>query len=837
MSGGSRRANKRAHRAGSAGLACVLLAVSAGPANAAIIELPFLNSLPIGPLSTVVAVLALAVFVSALISSQRSRQQVASARERVGELEARLNDAELLLNAEPHLLYIWHGRQSQPDRVSGDMRGACKLSKDKSRLSDFAFWLEPQSATELQERLRIMRASGAPFNFGIHTRDGEFIEADGRTAGGMAMLRLRPLTGEREDNTKLSGQVDRLKKQVSQLSTILDTAPMPIWLRNAQKRIVWSNDAYVKAVEAENVTQIVQEGREIVSQQDVATGESVQEGGYSRANTVIDGEKRALDVLEVSVEHGYAGFAIDVSELESAEKELKRHIEAHSRTLDNLKTAVAIFGPDQRLRFFNVPYAELWQLEPAWLETQPSNGEILDKLRGERRLPEQANYRDWRAKQLSAYIQVQSEEDWWYLPDGQTIHVIAEQHPFGGVTFLFENVTERLALESKYNELTSVQGETLDNLNEGLALFGSDGRLKLFNPPFANFWNIDAAELKREPHVDDVISWCRRLLPVDGVWDKLKFAITSIGRERTASKDQITLADGRVFNSAIVPLPDGNTLITYVDVTDSARIEKALRERAEALEAADKLKTDFLSNVSYELRTPLTSINGFSEALEMGIAGDLTTRQKAYLHDIQSSSSQLLSVIDSILDLASIDAGAMELDLAKFDVTKLLTEASVLVRDRIKKQGLTLEVIIPDISEMMIGDEQRLKQVLFNILTNAIGFSSEGETVRLGCRRDGDNIRIWVSDNGRGMNDETKQTAFDRFAAKPARSGHRGAGLGLAIVKSFVELHDGSIKLESEEGAGTTVTFELPRVGPIDGNGQYKPLSGQFAESPRLIAG
>lgn len=776
------------------------------------------------------------VFVTAIVVTQRARQKVAESAEKLADLEEKLNDAELLLSAEPHLLFIWTGRNANPDRVSGDMRGTCNIPKEAARLPDFPFWLEEQSASHLIEYLGKLKLSGEAFNFGVRTRSGELIEADGRTAGGMATLRMRPLIGEREDNTKLATETEKLKIQVSQLSTILDSAPMPIWLRNASRQLVWCNQAYVDAVEAESVTQIVQQGIEIISPQELPD-EPARSEGRTRAHTVIAGEKRALDLLEVAVEHGTAGFAINVSELENAEKELKRHIEAHSRTLDNLKTAVAIFGPDQRLRFFNTPYAELWQLPPTWLETQPSNGEILDKLREERRLPEQANYRDWKDRQLAAFSQAETAEDWWYLPDGQTIRVTGEQHPLGGVAYLFENVTERLELESRYNELTSVQGETLNNLNEGLALFGSDGRLKLFNPPFAQFWKIDAAALEREPHVDEVVAWCRELLPLDAAWDKLKIAITSLQSERTASKDRITRPDGSVFDSAIVPLPDGNTLLTYVDVTDSSRIENALRERAEALEAADKLKTDFLSNVSYELRTPLTSINGFAEALDMGIAGELAPRQKEYLHDIQSSSSQLLSIIDSILDLASIDAGAMELNLAQIDVTELLTDAANLVKDRVKKHGLTLEVLIPEAAELLIGDEQRLKQVLFNLLSNAIGFSSSGETVRLGCRREGDRVRVWVSDNGRGMDEETQKSAFDRFAAKPARSGHRGAGLGLSIVKSFVELHDGAIGLDSKIGEGTTITLSLPKSGPQTRVLVETSLSAPLAESPRLSVG
>ncbi len=835
MSVGAIRANW-VQRWQAGGWTSVFLVLGAGPASSAPADSSFQNLISSDLLTIIVTALALLVLLASLISVHRAKQQVNEANEKFADLEAKLNDAELLLSAEPHLLFIWTGRNSNPDRVSGDMRGACNVPSEAARLPDFPFWLEPQSASQLIEHIGKLKISGEAFNFGVRTRSGELIEADGRTAGGMATLRLRPLIGEREDNTKLTTEAEKLKIQVSQLSTILDSAPMPIWLRNASRQLVWCNQAYVDAVEAKSVTQIVQQNIEIITPQDLPA-ETSKTDGRMRAHTVIAGEKRALDLLEVSVEHGTAGFAINVSELENAEKELERHIEAHSRTLDNLKTAVAIFGPDQRLRFFNTPYAELWQLEPAWLDTQPSNAEILDKLREERRLPEQANYRDWKERQLAAFSQAETAEDWWYLPDGQTIRVTGEQHPLGGVAYLFENVTERLQLESRYNEMTSVQGETLNNLNEGLALFGSDGRLKLFNPPFAQFWKIDAAALEREPHVDEVVAWCRELLPLDAAWDKLKIAITSLQSERTASKDRIARPDGSVFDSAIVPLPDGNTLITYVDVTDSSRIENALRERAEALEAADKLKTDFLSNVSYELRTPLTSINGFAEALDMGIAGELQPRQREYLHDIQSSSSQLLSIIDSILDLASIDAGAMELNLAKIDVTELLTDVANLVKDRIKKYGLTLEVVIPEAAEFLVGDEQRLKQVLFNLLSNAIGFSSKGETVRLGCRREGDKVRVWVSDTGRGMDEETQKSAFDRFAAKPARSGHRGAGLGLSIVKSFVELHDGNINLDSKIDEGTTITLALPKAGPQQRILAEVTLSAPLAESPRLSVG
>jgi signal transduction histidine kinase len=822
----------------------------AGSANAqTILDKPLVwltNAQPVETAALGAGAVALLAIGVAMIRSRRFHRKVEGKISAIEDLEARLNTAETLLSSEPHLLFIWHGGSETPDSVSGDMHGMCALPEENGQLGNFISWLDAQSVDILESGLEQLKSDGEAFNFGVRTRQGDLLEADGRTAGGMATLRLRPLAGEREDTTKLSHDREILKRQVLQLSTILDSAPMPIWLRSGDRKLVWVNRAYVGAVEADDVAAVVSGNVEITpavptsktnGEENSSEHQSVPmvaNGKPHRAHTVITGQKKALDLVEVTVENGTAGFAIDVSALEDTEKELERHIRAHASTLDNLKTAVAIFGPDQRLRFFNTAYAELWQLEPDWLDTRPSDGEILDKLRELRRLPEQANWRDWKSKQLENYSRIETREDWWYLPDEQTLRVISEQHPFGGVTYLYENVTERIALESRYNELARVQGETLDNLHEGLAHFGSDGRLKLSNPAFARFWQLETEFLKSDPHVDEVITHCKQLLDDQDIWDSIKYAVTSLDGERTVSKQQINRPDGQVFDFTIAPLPDGNTLISYVDVTDSSRIERALRERTEALEAADKLKTNFLSNVSYELRTPLTSINGFAEALEMGIAGELREKQSEYVKDIQSSSSQLLSVIDAILDLASIDAGAMKLNLEQINVRTFLAEIAGLVKDRVKKSDLTLEIQIPEKLGPITGDSQRLKQVLYNLLLNAIGYSADGKKVVMGCRIVDDNIEFWVSDFGQGMDEATKNSAFDRFTAKPSGGGHRGAGLGLSIVKSFVELHDGSISLHSEMGKGTTVLMQLPVGGPAaldDGTAMPQP------ESARLVAG
>ena len=392
--------------------------------------------------------------------------------------------------------------------------------------------------------------------------------------------------------------------------------------------------------------------------------------------------------------------------------------------------------------------------------------------------------------------------------------MIAEQHPFGGVTHLYEDVTEQVNLESRYNALIDIQSDTLSNLEEGIALFGTDGRLQLHNVSFAKFWNLSQEFLGQQPHIDDVVKKCQVLFDDPGVWDDLKYSVTSIHEKRKPLNNRITRSDHKIFDCAANPLPGGNTLVTYLDVSDSAGIELALRDRNEALEAADRLKTNFLSNVSYELRTPLTNILGFAEGLSMGIAGELVDKQKEYLGHIRASSDDLLIIIDAILDLTAIDAGAMELELTDVSLAELLEEVARSMTTSIRQRNLTLNVEIAENVSTLSADRHRMSQIFVNLLTNAIGFSPPNSTVRLGAKRDGNDVVIWVSDTGRGMEPEFQEQAFDRFQSQPITGGHRGPGLGLAIVKSFVELHDGNVSLLSKPGKGTTVICRFPIAGP-----------------------
>jgi signal transduction histidine kinase len=548
----------------------------------------------------------------------------------------------------------------------------------------------------------------------------------------------------------------------------------------------------------------------------------VEVDGRTAGRTIVlkvrDLAGQRLDLADLAARHrqleeqvaSLRGLLDEAQRTEPARSDSRPSLEARFRSFDRLATAFAVFDGAQRLTHFNHAYVELWQLDSEWLSTHPRDGEILDRLRQARRLPEKADYREWKKGWLSAYGSNAQIEDQWHLPDGRTLHVVADSEGEAGVTYLYENVTERLALESRYNALIQVQRETLDTLQEGVAVFAPSGRLRLYNRAFATIWRLNPRQLDGEPHIEEIIACCRMLYDAPEEWERIRAAVTAIVAERHSYEKQFDRSDGSVLACAALPLPDGGTLLTYVDVSDAKHAERALIERAEALEAADRLKTAFISHVSYELRTPLTNIIGFSELLAGPAAGPLTDKQHDYLNDIRLSGRTLLSIIDDILDLATIDAGTFELKLSPVKVREVIEQAVQGVDERLKQNKVALEISIEPGLEEFVADGKRVTQMLYNLLSNAIGFSEAGGGIALSCARENSMIAFAVEDQGAGIPSDYQQAVFDRFESRSHGSRHRGAGLGLSIVKSLAELHGGAVRLESAQGRGTRVTVLLP---------------------------
>ena len=229
------------------------------------------------------------------------------------------------------------------------------------------------------------------------------------------------------------------------------------------------------------------------------------------------------------------------------------------------------------------------------------------------------------------------------------------------------------------------------------------------------------------------------------------------------------------------------------------------------VETANRHKSEFLANMSHELRTPLNAIIGFSEVLKERIFGALNDKQAEYMDDIHSSGHHLLSLINDILDLSKIEAGRMDLELSDFDLRASLQSALTLVRERATRHGIALSMDVADGIGVVVADERKLRQVVLNLLSNAVKFTPEGGRVALRALPVDGGVEISVADTGIGIAPEDQAAVFEEFRqVGDSALKHEGTGLGLALAKRFVELHGGTIRVESATGKGTTFTFSLP---------------------------
>ena len=794
-----------------------LAATLATPASAAdpFLALPSLldfNRQEVAVLTTALALLGFSVLSAILLMHTRIRAAKSESRllATIEGLQLQVDRYRALLFAEPQILISWAAGDNRP-RISGDTSLLVREDAPQ-RILAFGTWLPPEPALQMDHAVDALRETGEGFLLNLTTSNGHAIEAMGRAVGGQAIVRIRELTALRRDLAETNLRLKMLMEETAMLRGFADSSPFPIWAKGTKGGLSYANSAYVQATEAGSEADAIDRHLELLDSSHRTEMERTlasTSAYHARLPIVARGERRIYDVRAMNVAGGSVGVAIDASEADALSSALVRMAEAHRRTLDQLSSGVAVFDGQRRLAFYNESYRKLWDLESSFLDGNPDDSSVLDRLRAARKLPEQADFRAWKSKLHEAYRAIETAKETWFLPDGRALSVVTTPNPEGGVTYLFDDVTESLNLARQFDRLNRVQRETLDSLAEGVAVFGSNGRAKLFNPAFIKMWKLAPEALREEPHIDTVEGWCKPLFDDAAGWRTIREAITSIER-RTDAQLKLERKDGSVLECMSLPLPDGATMLTFQDITDTENVERALRESNDALKAADQMKIDFVHHVSYELRAPLTTIIGFAHFLSDPSTGPLTPKQAEYLDYVTKSTNALLALTNNILDLATIDAGAMKLELGPVDIGRAISAAAEGLQDRLATDRIRLTVDADSNIGSFIGDERRVVQVLYNLLANAVGFSPQDATVGISAKRTEHSVVFTVTDAGPGMPPDFRDRAFDMFESHSQGSRHRGAGLGLSLVRSFVKLHGGDVRFAPPASKGTTVICEFP---------------------------
>lgn len=695
------------------------------------------------------------------------------------------------------------------------------LSSPATSLSDLGSaedgGLADSDLASLEDRVRETQRTGKDFVLPLEIQGSDRrMLVMGRIAdaviypNGAALLWFFDSTDNLRELEKSKSESEEARAAFAALAGLIEAAPLPMWHRGPDMKLNFVNRAYVHAVGAEDGMQVVDDGIELLEPEHGMSAAQIAAKVHETdkqeervVSTTLDGERRQLRVFDIPLgELGVAGLAIDVQELSEARQEFRQLSEAQRDLLNMMSASVAQFDADRTLAFANLPFQRLFAFRDQWLSEKPEFARVLDRMRENGKLPEVRDFPAWRAEREPWFRSAEASEENWLLPDGTHLRVLAQPVPDGGLLLIFEDRTEQAQLASARDTLLRVRTATFDNLFEAIAVFAADGRLSIWNRLFTEIWQLSDDALIKHPRLDE-------LLPKLAEQLKKPSQISVLGeliRLTTASREQrrgsAIFADGRMFQIVTIPLPDGNVLLTMLDMSDSLKIEQALRDRNSALQEADAIKGRFLANMSYEFRTPLTSISGFADLLKTGVAGELNDQAKEYVEAIATSAERLSAQINTVLDFSQGEAGALPIAREDVDVAVLLTEIAERNAGLASKRSVKLNIQLDGTQTLIPADPKRLGQAIDQILDNAIRYNREGGEVLLLARWHPGAIEIVISDNGPGIG------AKDR-AALIAGVGRQG--LGIPLAKQLIESHGGDFALDSRPGEGTTVIMSLPR--------------------------
>ncbi len=590
----------------------------------------------------------------------------------------------------------------------------------------------------------------------------------------------------------------RFAKKIQEDKYKIQTSNKICWVIKNGK-IVEFNKNYENLHNGKTISEIIRQNIHIFPIEDLKNIDD----GKIKIKKILNGKQYTFILKSENKDDSIIITAEDKTKEDTQNQLLDKQNETNLQLMNRLNSPVAIFGQDQSLVFFNSAFESFSMLTYEYLNNKPTESEILDSMRQKEILPYQANFQEWKKKQLNIYETLNDREQWWYLQDGRTLRLLSQPNPMGGVTHIFENHTERLALENEAKLLSEIQKQTIDSLSEGIVLFGIDGKIKLHNPKFTELWQIEDSLVGM--HVRSFM----KIIEKSEILDEIYTNIVSSGVDRREHSNILNCENNKIIYYQSSILPDRSILYTFTDITDSKKIEEALIEKNSALAQADNIKTSFMNNISHELRAPLQNIIGFSELIEETHNNSVMDQQISdYIKDIKKSGNELHHQINQILEITALESGNIESEYQKINGNDIIE----IFQDELNKLNffnIDYDVVgnAIDDSKFMNIDVTHISR-LFTGVVRLVDRHMSSDDIKK-CK-----IKIDIKSDQKSSKfilkfDEISQNLFKDINNLNREFTYVPGSIENIIIDKYVMFFSGKINIEPKED---NITIEIPAI-------------------------
>ena len=590
----------------------------------------------------------------------------------------------------------------------------------------------------------------------------------------------------------------RFAKKIQEDKYKIQTSNKICWVIKNGK-IVEFNKNYENLHNGKTISEIIRQNIHIFPIEDLKNIDD----GKTKIKKILNGKQYTFILKSENKDDSIIITAEDKTKEDTQNQLLDKQNETNLQLMNRLNSPVAIFGQDQSLVFFNSAFESFSMLTYEYLNNKPTESEILDSMRQKEILPYQANFQEWKKKQLNIYETLNDREQWWYLQDGRTLRLLSQPNPMGGVTHIFENHTERLALENEAKLLSEIQKQTIDSLSEGIVLFGIDGKIKLHNPKFTELWQIEDSLVGM--HVRSFM----KIIEKSEILDEIYINIVSSGVDRREHSNILNCENNKIIYYQSSILPDRSILYTFTDITDSKKIEEALIEKNSALAQADNIKTSFMNNISHELRAPLQNIIGFSELIEETHNNSVMDQQISdYIKDIKKSGNELHHQINQILEITALESGNIESEYQKINGNEIIE----IFQDELNKLdffNIDYDVVgnAIDDSKFMNIDVTHISR-LFTGVVRLVDRHMSSDDIKK-CK-----IKIDIKSDQKSSKfilkfDEISQNLFKDINNLNKEFTYVPGSIENIIIDKYVMFFSGKINIEPKED---NITIEIPAI-------------------------